>query len=115
MHEASPAGDGLLTAAKIASLVSLNGKMESLVEGLKDYPQLIVNVQVRSKPPLESLAEVSGALAEAQSALGDKGRVVLRYSGTEQLPRVMVEAEHEADAQRFSQSLANAPHASIGA
>ncbi|PYU42037.1 MAG: phosphoglucosamine mutase [Acidobacteria bacterium] len=113
--EDSPAGDGLLTAAKIASLVSLNGKMESLVEGLKDYPQLIVNVQVRSKPPLESLPEVSRALAEAQSALGDKGRVVLRYSGTEQLARVMVEAEHEADVQRFSQSLAKALHSSIGA
>ena len=111
----SPAGDGLLTAAKIASLVSLSGKMESLVAGLKDYPQLIVNVRVRSKPPLETLPEVSRALAEAQSALGDRGRVVLRYSGTEQLVRVMVEAEHEADVQRFSQSLANALHSSIGA
>jgi len=111
----SPAGDGLLTAAKIASLVSLHGKIESLVEGLKDYPQLIVNVKVRSKPPLETLPEVSRALAEAQSALGDNGRVILRYSGTEQLARVMVEAEHEADVQRFSESLANALRSSIGA
>ncbi len=110
----SPAGDGLLTAAKIASLVSMHGKIESLVEGLKDYPQLIVNVKVRSKPPLDTLPEVSRALAEAQSALGDNGRVVLRYSGTEQLARVMVEAEHEADVQRFSQSLANALRSSIG-
>src|SRR6266700_481808 len=111
----SPAGDGLLTAAKIASLVSMRGKIESLVEGLKDYPQLIVNVKVRSKPPLETLPEVSRARAEAQAALGDNGRVVLRYSGTEQLARVMVEAEHEADVQRFSQSLANALRSSIGA
>src|SRR6202521_115586 len=79
----SPAGDGLLTAVKIASLVSMHGKMESLVEGLKDYPQLIVNVTVRSKPPLDTLPEVSRALAEAQSALGENGRIVLRYSGTE--------------------------------
>jgi phosphoglucosamine mutase len=111
----SPAGDGLLTAVKIASLVSMHGKIESLVEGLKDYPQLIVNVKVRSKPPLDSLPEVSRALAEAQSALGENGRVVLRYSGTEQLARVMVEAEHDADVQRFSQSLANALRSSIGA
>jgi phosphoglucosamine mutase len=111
----SPAGDGLLTAVKIASLVSMHGKIESLVEGLKDYPQLIVNVKVRSKPPLDSLPEVARALAEAQSALGEKGRVVLRYSGTEQLARVMVEAEHDADVQRFSQSLANALRSSIGA
>jgi phosphoglucosamine mutase len=111
----SPAGDGLLTAVKIASLVSMRGKIESLVEGLKDYPQVIVNVKVKSKPPLESLPDVSRALAEAQSALGENGRVVLRYSGTESLARVMVEAEHDADVQRFSQSLANALRSSIGA
>ena len=111
----SPAGDGLLTAVKIASLVSMHGKIESLVEGLKDYPQQIVNVRVRSKPPLDSLPEVSRALAEAQSSLGENGRIVLRYSGTEQLARVMVEAEHEADVQRFTQSLANAVRSSIGA
>ena len=111
----SPAGDGLLTAVKIAALVSMCGKMESLVEGLKDYPQQIVNVKVRSKPPLDSLPEVSRALAEAQSALGENGRIVLRYSGTEQLARVMVEAEHEADVQRLTESLANALRSSIGA
>ena len=99
----------------MASLVSLHGNIASLVEGLRDYPQQIVNVKVRSKPPLDALPEVSRALAEAQSALGENGRIVLRYSGTEQLARVMVEAEHEADVQRFSQSLANALRSSIGA
>jgi phosphoglucosamine mutase len=110
----SPAGDGLLTAVKIASLVSMHGRLESLVSGLKDYPQTIVNVKVRSKPPLESLPEVSRALAEAQSVLGENGRVVLRYSGTEPLARVMVEAEHDADVKRFSASLADALRSSIG-
>jgi phosphoglucosamine mutase len=111
----SPAGDGLLTATKIASLVSLHGRLESLIDGFKDYPQVILNVKVRSKPPLDSLPEVSRALAEARSTLGEKGRVVLRYSGTEQLARVMVEAEHDADVQRLSQSLAAALRSSIGA
>jgi phosphoglucosamine mutase len=111
----SPAGDGLLTAVKIASLVSMHGKIESLVEGLRDYPQQIVNVKVRSKPPLDSLPEVSRALAEAESVLGENGRIVLRYSGTEPLARVMVEAATEADVRRFSQSLANAVRSSIGA
>jgi len=113
--EDSPAGDGLLTAVKIASLVSMNGRLESLITGLKDYPQIIVNVKVKSKPPLESLPRVSRALAEAQSALGDNGRVVLRYSGTEPLARVMVEAEDDADVQRYSQALADALRESIGA
>jgi phosphoglucosamine mutase len=111
----SPAGDGLMTAVKIASLVSMHGRLEALVAGLKDYPQVIVNVKVRSKPPMETLPEVARALAEAESALGDNGRIVLRYSGTEPLARVMVEAEHQADVQRYSQSVADALRSSIGA
>ncbi len=110
----SPAGDGLLTAVKIASLVSKHGSLESLVAGFKDYPQIIVNVKVKSKPPLESLAGVASALAEAQATLGDNGRVVLRYSGTEPLARVMVEAEHDADVQRYSKSIADALRTAIG-
>lgn len=113
--EDSPAGDGLLTAVKIASLVSLKGPLDSLVEGLKDYPQVIVNVKVKAKPPLESLPEVAKALAEAQASLGENGRIVLRYSGTEPLARVMVEAEHPADVERHSRSIANALRAAIGA
>jgi len=111
----SPAGDGLLTAVKIASLVSLRGRLETLIEGFKDYPQTIVNVKVKSKPPLESLPEVARALAEARSTLGGNGRIVLRYSGTEPLARVMVEAEQDSDVQRFSKSLADALRSEIGA
>jgi phosphoglucosamine mutase len=111
----SPAGDGLLTAVKIASLVSAQGSLESLVQGLKDYPQVILNVKVKSKPPLSSLPEVARALAEAEAVLGENGRVVLRYSGTEPLARVMVEAERDDDVQRFSESIANALRSSIGA
>lgn len=111
----SPAGDGLLTAVKIASLVSLKGSLDSLVSGFKDYPQTIVNVKVKSKPPLESLPDVVRALTEANSTLGENGRIVLRYSGTEQLARVMVEAEHHSDVERFSESIAAALRSSIGA
>jgi phosphoglucosamine mutase len=111
----SPAGDGLLTAVKVSSLVSFCGRLEHLLVGLKDYPQTIVNVKVRTKPPLESLPEVTQALSEAENALGENGRIVLRYSGTEPLARVMVEAEHDSDVQRFSQSIASALRSSIGA
>ena len=111
----SPAGDGLLTAVKMASLVALKGNLDSLVSGFKDYPQTIVNVKVKSKPPLDSLPEVVRALTEANSTLGENGRIVLRYSGTEQLARVMVEAEHHSDVERFSQSIAAALRSSIGA
>jgi phosphoglucosamine mutase len=110
----SPAGDGLLTAVKIASLVAIRGSLSSLIEGFKDYPQVIVNVKVKAKPPLDSLLGVAKALKEAEKTLGDNGRVVLRYSGTEPLARVMVEAEHEADVKRFSESIAAALRTAIG-
>ena len=110
----SPAGDGLLTAVKIASLVAMNGSLDALLAGFKDFPQTIVNVKVKTKPPLESVPEVAKALSEAETALGANGRIVLRYSGTEPLARVMVEAEHAADVERFSQSIASAIRQRIG-
>jgi len=108
-------GDGMLTAVKIASLVSIAGPLDSLVADLKIYPQKIVNVKVHSKPPLDSLPEVVRALKEAEAALGKSGRVVLRYSGTEPVARVMVEAEHEQDVARWTETLAAALRSSIGA
>lgn len=112
--EDSPAGDGLLTAVKMASLVALVGNLEELTAGLKDFPQKIVNVRVKSKPALQEVPGVASALREAQVALGENGRVVLRYSGTEPLARVMVEAERELDVEKFSQSIASAIGAALG-
>ena len=72
-------------------------------------------MKVRSKPPLESLPEVSRVLDEATRALGDSGRVVLRYSGTEPKARVMVEAERADDVAHWSERLAAAVRSAIGA
>ena len=108
-------GDGMLTALIVASLVSLEGPLDTLAAGLKVFPQKIVNVRVRSKPPLETLPEVSRTLAEASSSLGAAGRVVLRYSGTEALARVMVEAERAEQVERWTQALASAVYEAIGA
>jgi len=108
-------GDGMLTAVKIASLVSVAGPLDTLVADLKVYPQKIVNVRVNSKPPLNSLPEVSRALKEAENSLGSSGRIVLRYSGTEPLARVMVEAEREADVLRWTDAVASALRSSVGA
>ena len=111
----SPAGDGLLTAVKVASLISLQGPLDKLVQGLQVFPQTILNVKVRAKPPLASLPQVAHALAEAQRALGNSGRIVLRYSGTEPLARVMVEAERAEDVERWSKAIADAIQSSLGA
>ena len=107
-------GDGMLTAVKMASLVSTAGPLDALVADLKIFPQKIVNVRVRAKPALESLPEVSFLLKEAEQMLGSSGRVVLRYSGTEPLARVMVEAEREEDVRSWTDRLASALRSSIG-
>jgi len=107
-------GDGMLTAVKIASLVSIAGPLDGLVADLKIFPQKIVNVPVKSKPPIDSLPEVARLLKEAEKALGKSGRVVLRYSGTEPLARVMVEAERDEDVRRWTESLASALRSAIG-
>ncbi len=108
-------GDGMLTAVKLASIISIAGPLDSLVADLKIFPQKIVNVRVRSKPPLDSLPEVDRVLREAEKALGNSGRVVLRYSGTEPLARVMVEAKRDEDVRRWTESLAGALRSAIGA
>ena len=110
----APTGDGMLTALKIASLVSIAGPLDSLVADLKVFPQKIVNVPVTSKPPLELLPAVASTLGDAERSLGKTGRVVVRYSGTEPLARVMVEAESEKDVELWTQSLAKALRSAIG-
>src|ERR1700728_94589 len=107
-------GDGMLTALKIASIISIAGPLDSLIADLKIFPQKIVNVSVRSKPPLDTLPEVSSVLGAAEKALSNSGRVVLRYSGTEPLARVMVEAERDEDVRRWTEALASAIDSSIG-
>jgi len=107
-------GDGLLTAVKIASLVALRGPLNELVTGLKVFPQIIRNVKVKSKPPLSAIPEVAKALAEATKALGNSGRVVLRYSGTEPKARVMVEAERAEDVERWAAAIAGAIETTLG-
>jgi len=108
-------GDGMLTAVKIASLVSICGPLDQQIADLKIFPQKIVNVRVKAKPPLDSLPEVTRILNAAERALRNSGRVVLRYSGTEPLARVMVEAETSEDVRRWTDALASALKSSIGA
>jgi phosphoglucosamine mutase len=108
-------GDGMLTAVKIASIISIAGPLDSLVSDLRIFPQKIVNVRVKAKPALESLPDVASVLQKAERALGKAGRVVLRYSGTEPLARIMVEAEREDDVRQWTDALAGALRSTIGA
>jgi phosphoglucosamine mutase len=109
-------GDGILTALVILDLVARTGKsLDELTQDLKVFPQVIVNVKVREKKPLEEIPTVASSIRAAEDELKDSGRVVIRYSGTEALARVMIEAESEEAMQRHADAIAHAIRSELGA
>jgi phosphoglucosamine mutase len=109
-------GDGILTALVILDLVARSGKtIDELTADLKVFPQVIVNVKVRERRPLDGIPAVAGAIRAAEEELKDSGRVVIRYSGTESLARVMIEAESEEAMQRHAEAIAGAIRNELGA
>ncbi|MGE5113587.1 MAG: phosphoglucosamine mutase [Acidobacteriaceae bacterium] len=112
----STTGDGLLTALRVLDVVARSGKsLEALVADLKEFPQLIRNVRVREKLPMDQLPGVMKAIGAAEAELDGNGRVLVRYSGTEQLARVMVEAESELLTKKHVEAIAGALKQEIGA
>ncbi len=100
-------GDGLLTALRLMNIVVRSGKqLAELVGDLKVFPQKIQNVRVREKVPFAQIPAVQAAIDAAERELDGNGRVVVRYSGTEALARVMVEAESETKMQALTAGIA---------
>ncbi len=108
-------GDGLLTALRVLQVMARTGKpLAELVADLKVFPQTIKNVRVREKKPLLEIPAVAAAIAAAEKELDGNGRVVVRYSGTEALARIMVEAEDEARMTRLADAIADAIQQALG-
>ena len=106
--EHNSTGDGLMTACQFLAAVKRSGKSVSdVVSIVKKYPQTLINVKVKDKHAVEGNAAIAEAVAAAEAALGDTGRVLLRPSGTEPVVRVMVEAEDAAAAQAHAQKIAS--------
>lgn len=103
----STTGDGLLTALHVARLAADEGRpVSELLAGFRRFPQVLVNVRVASKPDFATLPRVTGEARRVEQALGDQGRLVLRYSGTEPLARVMIEGPDQATIEGLAESLA---------
>jgi phosphoglucosamine mutase len=108
-------GDGILTGLRVLEVMSRTGKsLNELVEDMKVFPQQIKNVHVREKTPLDQLPTVQQAIKSAEAELDGNGRVVVRYSGTEKLARVMIEAESEEAMIRHTDAIAEAIQRAIG-
>jgi phosphoglucosamine mutase len=111
----STTGDGLLTALLLLDIVHRSGRsLAELVADLHVFPQVIVNVKVREKKALEGIPAVAAAIRAAEAELADSGRVVIRYSGTEALARVMIEAESEPLMRHHAEVIAAAIQTELG-
>jgi phosphoglucosamine mutase len=102
-------GDGLLTALQVLAILRRSGnRLSELAGGIERFPQVLLNVAVAQKRPLDSLPEFTRQLRQVERDLGDRGRVLIRYSGTEPKARVMVEGENEAHVTALASELADA-------
>jgi phosphoglucosamine mutase len=109
-------GDGLLTALRVLEIMARTGKpLADLVSDLKVFPQTIRNVRVRQKTPFAQIPAVQAAIAAAERELAGNGRAVVRYSGTEALARVMIEAESKEQMDRLAESIVESIRSVLGA
>jgi phosphoglucosamine mutase len=111
----STTGDGALSALQVLALMKTSGKkLSELSKFVAHYPQVLKNVAVREKKPLDQIKSVSKAIKDAETILGDEGRILVRYSGTEKKCRVMLEGKDKDKIERIADSIAEKVKAEIG-
>jgi len=109
-------GDGLITALAVLALLVEKGRpLSELRRAMTRFPQVLVNLRVSRKPEVGTLPAVARTIAEAERTLGERGRVLVRYSGTEPLLRVMIEGEREPEIQALAARIVDAAREAIGA
>jgi phosphoglucosamine mutase len=108
-------GDGMLTALRVLDVMRASGlKLDELTADMETYPQILVNVRVRERKPIEDLESVRAAVRRTQAEFGAAGRVLVRFSGTEPLARVMVEGPQRDRVEFNAQAIAAAIRGEIG-
>ncbi|HMJ09669.1 MAG TPA: phosphoglucosamine mutase [Pyrinomonadaceae bacterium] len=115
LTEQSLVGDGIMTALLLIKALSENGRaLSELTAGFVRYPQVLVNVKVREKKPFDSSTHISAVSTEIERELDGKGRLLLRYSGTENLARVMIEGEDQTSIESQAKRLADVISSQLG-
>jgi len=108
-------GDGILTAMQLIAAMVKSGKPLSELARLMDiFPQKLINVNVKSKPDISTVPELKDAVAQVERELGDEGRVLIRYSGTQNMCRVMVEGPTDTVTEKYCPHLADLVRKTIG-
>jgi phosphoglucosamine mutase len=110
-----PTGDGILTGLRMLEVMAVEGRsLSGLAEDLREYPQVLLNVPVARKDDISKIPEVAAAMDRVLAGLAGRGRLEVRYSGTEPVARVMVEGEDLDAIQDFAHSIADAIHRTLG-
>jgi len=113
--ENSLVGDGMMTALLVLRAIREKGEsLSRLASGFQRYPQILVNVKVREKRPFEDVAAIAEASREIESELHGEGRLLLRYSGTENLARVMIEGKDQSQVDEQAHRLADVIRKELG-
>jgi len=100
-------GDGILAALKLLEVMTQTGKpLSELSSVMRVFPQKLINVPVSSKPPLETIPEICAEIRGVERRMGEEGRVLVRYSGTQSLCRIMVEGPTDLETERYCQQIA---------
>lgn len=109
-------GDGILSALQVLSIIQRSGKkLSELAQVMTSLPQVLVNVRVRKRADLQDIAPIKKVIDDVEAELGDKGRVLVRYSGTEPLLRIMIEGENQDRIDVLADQVAGAVREHLGA
>ena len=108
-------GDGLCTALNVLRTTALTGRtLTDLASDLVTYPQVLLNVRVREKTDLKAVPPIAAAIARVESRVAGQGRLLVRYSGTEPLLRVMLEGKKEAEIRAWAQEIVDVVKEHLG-
>ncbi|MCX6801575.1 MAG: phosphoglucosamine mutase [Candidatus Diapherotrites archaeon] len=114
-REYSSTGDGIVCALQVARIIKETGRpLSSLAAIMEKFPQILVNIEVKEKRPFEKMPAVKKAMEEAETELGKNGRILVRYSGTENKARVMVEAKDKKTVERIAEKIASEIRREVG-
>jgi phosphoglucosamine mutase len=109
-------GDGIVTALSVLRTMAESGReLGELASELKTYPQVLVNVRVRERKDLKTIPEVAAAMSRVEARLDGNGRLLVRYSGTEPLLRIMIEGQDQQEIQGWANEIADAVRRELGA
>ena len=108
-------GDGVLTALRVVEVLTDSGApLSRLTQVMTVYPQILMNVEVSAKPAIETVPNIAAAIAEVEGRLGEQGRVLVRYSGTQPLCRVMIEGPTEEEIRRYCRRIVDVVRGELG-